>query len=392
QTSLTTKIWYQYAFRQIPPTRFQARSVATQEDEALRMQAAFRQIRTNGLQEFQASYINESLVYRDSIADINSDTRTHLLQLDANREWEWTANQRLLLNARYTFTEARSSNYEGRPKRHQSALFASYRLRLAPKWKLQLDARQELVDDQLVPFIPGLRVTFDVSQQLQLSVLASRFFRLPTFNDWFWPSGNPDLRPENGWGQELGLQWATAHLNISLNGFHKQMQDWIIWLPNGPDYTPQNVKTVRIIGTDLQVKWQQSWHDWQLRLEGYAQWLQAQNQESRQAGDASLGLQLIYTPLWQGRFQTNLQYRDWQLFYQQNYTGQVFTTIDHSDGLGAFSLGDLRLAKAFNWKRNKWLLYASVRNIWDVDYEVVAQRPMPGRMLEFGLQLKLKQN
>lgn len=381
-----SRIWWQKNDRKLPPTRFQGTSVATQEDRALRTQLEWKYLSDRFVQQIQLSFVDEDLIYKDSIAGIYSDSKTKVFQLDANWKFHWKEKHKLLVDAKYLFTKAISNNYLFEPTRHQYALFLSYQYQFNSIWRLQADMRQELVDDQWVPFTPELRFSFLASQSISLYASASRFFRLPTFNDWYWPTGDPELAPENGWGQELGMNW-DIHQSWKLRThlFHKRVEGWIIWLPNGPNFTPQNVQIVGVLGSELQINTRQKIGNLVAELDLFGQWLRARNLRSVREGDESKGLQLIYTPEWQGRANVQLLYQKWRFQYQLLYTGKVYTTIDHSFDLPSFFLSNIQWAKTWKCFRFRF----AVNNLWNLDYEVVAQRPMPGRNYEVGIQINL---
>ena len=383
---LNSRLWWQNNDRELPPTRFQGRSVATQNDRALRAQIEWKYLADHFVQQIQLSFVDEDLIYEDSIAEIYSDSKTQVFQLDANWQFNWKEKHKLLLDIKYLFTKAISNNYLFEPTRSQYVLFASYQYLIHPKWKIQIDTRQEVVDDQLVPFTPELRFSFLASQPISLYANVSRFFRLPTFNDWYWPTGDPNLAPENGWGQELGMNWdINQSWELSANLFHKRVEDWIIWLPNGPNFTPKNVQTVGVLGSELQLNGSQKIGNLVAEVDLFGQWLRARNLRSVREGDESKGLQLIYTPKWQGRAHVQLLYQKWRFQYQLLYTGKVYTTIDHSLDLPSFFLSNIQWAKTWKCFRFRF----AVNNLWNLDYEVVAQRPMLGRNYEIGIQINL---
>ena len=389
QDQLSLRIWAQQAKRAIPPTRFQRQSVAEQEDRALRSQIAWKHTASNFIQGIRLSHIYEQIYYQDTLAQIDSDTKTNLYQIENFWEFQFNSVHRLLFNVKGIFTTAHSSNYTGIPQRTQLASYLSYRFQPDHRWKAQLDLRQEMVDGAFVPFIPEFRLIFQGNKAYSIYTNISRFFRLPTFNDWYWATGgNPDLQAENGWGQELGFRWQRSNGSIQLNSFHKNIQDWIIWLPNGPFFSPENVQQVQIIGAELEGTYQKNWQQWQFLLSSNLQYTQSKNLKSKRPDDASIGKQLIYTPYWQGNAQLQLQYGNWQLHYVHSFTGKVFTSIDHSEHLASFHTAQLYLRKSWSRTYGSILFYATIENIWNEDYEVVIQRPMPRRSIEFGIQFK----
>jgi iron complex outermembrane receptor protein len=90
-----------------------------------------------------------------------------------------------------------------------------------------------------------------------------------------------------------------------------------------------------------------------------------------------------------GRLQLNYQEK-WQLAFWQNYTDSVFLLADNSSSLPAYALGNLSLAKTFHWSKINATAIFKINNIWDKDYEVVVNRPMPGQNFEFNIQIAYK--
>lgn len=85
-------------------------------------------------------------------------------------------------------------------------------------------------EDQLLP-----RVTLSWANKNDLLFYASagRFFSMPSFyeliGDGLYVAPNPTLKPEKGWGYELGLKAEKAKNPWSFNLFYSQMDDKIVY-------------------------------------------------------------------------------------------------------------------------------------------------------------------
>ena len=55
-----------------------------------------------------------------------------------------------------------------------------------------------------------------------------------------------------------------------------------------------------------------------------------------------------------------------------------------------YAAGALRLSRDWRWKRLSGQLYAKVENLWDENYELVANRPMPGRHYRVGVNVEFE--
>ena len=89
----------------------------------------------------------------------------------------------------------------------------------------------------------------------------SRDYRLPTLNDRFWiPGGNPSLKAENGWSQEITFSWNKNFRNWSwsyqVTGYNRLIHDWIIWVrkENQSFFSPENIAKVWSRGIEQNMK------------------------------------------------------------------------------------------------------------------------------------------
>ncbi|MCB0566330.1 MAG: hypothetical protein KDD01_18320, partial [Phaeodactylibacter sp.] len=60
----------------------------------------------------------------------------------------------------------------------------------------------------------------------------------------------------------------------------------------------------------------------------------------------------------------------------------------NSDWLPGFTVGALRLSRDWRWKPFSGRLYVKLENLWGEHYELVANRPLPGRFYRIGLNIE----
>jgi vitamin B12 transporter len=86
-----------------------------------------------------------------------------------------------------------------------------------------------------------------------------RSFKFPDLQDLYWrgggASGDPDLKPEDGWGGDLGAAWThrtDTGLGFGLegNGFAQWYDNSIHWYSSGGGFKPQNVGGAFFYGAD----------------------------------------------------------------------------------------------------------------------------------------------
>jgi len=390
---LDANVWYQQSDRQLPPTRVQDTSAARQDDRALRGMLNY-QWRGDAFQlRARAAGFRERLDYRDPLADLNSESEATTAIGEVELLLPFNNQHQLHFGLHGAHYWARSMGFARRQEQQRTAGMLMYRFTGTDrKWRGLLSLRQEWVDGTSVPFLPSLRVEWQPHSAWRLYGKTSRDFRLPTFNDLYWnPGGNPALRPERGWGQEVGLRWQREiqgwRIEAGANGFTRRVEDWIIWLPGSNYWSPENVRDVRSRGIEQQLALNGALGPVELRFDTRYHYTRTTNEASGDQNTAIEGKQLIYVPRHQWLGNLRLDYGNWQFSYHHRYTGEVFVLADNSEALPAFQLGDLGLGRAFEWNWARGRIQGRINNLWDRDYVVVANRPMPGRYYELTIQL-----
>lgn len=94
--------------------------------------------------------------------------------------------------------------------------------------------------------VPKLGFLWNVNDSLSLKNNYFRSFKHPDFEDLYWAGGgaygNPDLRPEDGWGGDLGAAYRfKKNWNIEGVFFTQWTNDSIHWYGAGGVWKPQNV-------------------------------------------------------------------------------------------------------------------------------------------------------
>ncbi|MBY6226168.1 TonB-dependent receptor domain-containing protein [Ferrimonas balearica] len=94
---------------------------------------------------------------------------------------------------------------------------------------------------------------------LHLSVSNGTGFKVPTFNDLYYPgSGNPDLVSERSENWEVTLHYAGNGVKAHLSGFHNDVEDLIQWAPVGDStlWVPQNIADATLKGAEFGLEYQ----------------------------------------------------------------------------------------------------------------------------------------
>ncbi len=81
---------------------------------------------------------------------------------------------------------------------------------------------------------PGIDLSFSFMESLRLRSSIGRSFRVPTYTELYYDSpankGNPDLKPEEAWTYEAGLNWRRRQLGGEFTVFGRKGYNLIDWV------------------------------------------------------------------------------------------------------------------------------------------------------------------
>jgi len=105
--------------------------------------------------------------------------------------------------------------------------------------------------------IPKLGLLWNINDSFSIKNNYFRSFKYPDFQDLYWAegggtAGNPDLRPEDGWGGDIGLFWRFKDMfTLDSAFFTHWLKDSIHWYPDsGGTWRPENVGEAVFFGLE----------------------------------------------------------------------------------------------------------------------------------------------
>jgi len=232
-----------------------------------------------------------------------------------------------------------------------------------------------------IPFIYSIDARYSISNQLSVRSGFSTNYRLPTFNDLYWvPGGNPDLKPENSKSAEIGLNFNKGNLAVAGTVFMIKSTDLIQWVPVSQDYwEPRNVNKATNYGLEISGSYQRSFGAHYIMFDLSYDFTRAIDEETDK--------QMIYVPENKARALIDYQWKKWRFNYNLQYMGSVFVTTSNSQQLDPYWLSDLGIYR--NLWGNKVDVGLQINNVFDVNYQSVAYRPMPNRnfLIQFNFKI-----
>ncbi len=383
--------WLQKTNREIPPTTVQNHSEAEQKDGFFRTVLNWKRAGKKGFLSVRAGLFRERQEYLDPLINLLAENDFWKAMGEVQQQWHFTEKQKLQIGFSNTWIESDSKSY-GQPRQeNRTAVFALYRQEFG-NWEAQLNTRQELVDGNLSPFIPGLGIQGALSDWLILEGKLTRNFRLPSLNDRYWnPGGNKNLKPEKGWSEELGLKVCQSNkLTYSITAFNRNIENWIQWsIREGESfYSPSNITAVWSRGIEQRLELKFHFKKTAIRFKGGYDFIKSTYQEAIENPSFDRGEQLIYTPEHQAFGNFQLKLNTFSMSYQHHFTGSVNT--QNVGVMPNYQVGALRIEN--DWQKGDWnaRLFFKIENLWNTKYRVIERRAMPGRYFRMGVKLRIE--
>jgi len=388
---ITARIWYNYSRREIPPlnTNINPDHAENQEDKSLRSLVEYKYIQrdlsvsvTSALLDDYLHYINDSLnaehQYYSVINRIRvnySPLRKVTIQPGLDLTHDWVNSDAYLVQKQRTVVGG----------------FAELIYRPSPVFTLSVLARIELVDGELMPFIPAIGVECKPFRKINLSLSAnlSKNYRYPSLNDLYWGTwGNPDLLPEISYGAEGGITWnwldrsSAFFLETELTGYYTLLKDLIVWSPSNNSssiWMPENVSEVAARGIEAGINTTLAYWKSNLDMNITYNFCKSTYQKENSPNGASIGNQLIYTPVHTMNASLKFEKKGYYASYIFNFIGRRYLGKENTAYMPGYNLSNIFFGKNFHLKDFILSLQVEINNLFDLDYQSIANRPMPGR-------------
>lgn len=386
---LKASFWYHKADREIQPV-MGSNTNDSQSDQSFRMVIDYFQFGKKSILNLKTGLVRDNQLFNQS--------QNNTVQYFLSGDWDvalarkWNLKTGLRLN----FIQGSLSTYQATDQRIES--YQSLLFQAKENLKISLNMRQLAFLDQFEPFIPSLGADWDFykSSKNQLSLKASlaKGIKVPTLNDRFWePGGNPDLIPEKSQSGEMGLSWQKTgkiEWENSLTYYRMRVDNWIIWIPKGNFWTPENIREVQNQGLEYEGKASSKFGNWNITANWAYTWSRAISTKGIGESDPAIGKQLPYTPAHQANARITVEKNDFSAFIGTFFVGDRRVTTDGQRTMPSYQLFNLGVSyEKLALGKVKLPLRFQVNNLFNKDYQVLYLRPMPGRSYQFTLSIQL---
>lgn len=391
-------VWLSDAQRQIPPVISKPDSKESQDDYSARTSLTWKGSFGKMNMNVTSAFLHDVIHYRNPESYLDEKSIMQAFRNVALFSYDSLRKFSVYAELGYDFERANVPAYQLTRSRHIGKIVGGVKYKPVSGLTLQLDLRESIYGKTLSPFSPILGLIYSKEiisgQVFTLRASASRNYRFPTLNDLYWvPGGNPNLKTEKSFDGEAGLQYGyKSYFSFKATGYCKYVTNWIQWIPNSSYWEPRNVKRVLTRGAEISVKAERLFSN---RVKGFNlafnlnyTYTRATNLDAISPADQSGGKQLIYVPLHVANLGVYIEYKKVYLRVINSYTDAVFITTDNSQKLKGYYLMDVELGKDFVIGRCELGAAFRVNNITGIEYQNIAQRPMPGRNFEGTLRFK----
>lgn len=273
-------------------------------------------------------------------------------------------------------------------QRQQWQGYANYRWTYLERWRADLGGRLDLATDGKP--LPAFNFTalYLPSLQQQWRIGFSALNRRPGLNDLYWQTGgNPNLEPEEGYMLEAAWKWDKPIDQFTISPsfllFQSQMNQLVVWIPNGTLWSPENLETVQSHGLEAALTFQWRKGDWSLMTAAAYQYTWS-IWTRREVEVLAPGV-----PVHRVRASAEAKHRSnfLRLSHQQSSDWQQLRDSGQLNRLLGLNLYDLQLGTAFRWKNFGFQCSLVVANLFDEAYQLQAYMPMPGRSWQIRMNI-----
>ncbi len=250
---------------------------------------------------------------------------------------------------------------------------------LSYEWNI----RKEFTDSFKSPLLFSVGSKYQVNSNYDLVLNISRNYRIPTFNDLYWVGlGNSNLKPESSYQGEIGQRLTFKNIVFSATAYYIDILDLIQWKPNttNGNWNPNNVAKATSYGTEFKL-------DYEKKI-GSNTFIFNSNYAYTVSEDKKTKQQLVYIPFHKMNANVAFSHKKITANYQFLYNGYVYTATDHSTFLKSYLVSNIGIDYDFGKKTTSKIGF-QIANLFNENYQSVAQRPLPGRNYSIYINFKI---
>lgn len=236
-----------------------------------------------------------------------------------------------------------------------------------------------------------------------LRAFAKRIFRMPTFNDLYYTMvGSSTLRPEYMNQYDVGFTYNLPtgkgffdRFSIQADAYYTNTKDKIVAAPTGNLFRWMMTNMGQVKGHGIESVINMGMHINKLNLSTNLTYTYSESRDYTKflgLETSSYGDQIPYTPWHSGSGILNASYESWNFNYSFIYVGKRYNGNVNNikvNEVQPWYTHDLSMQKSF--ALTNYLIRGTIEmnNVFNQQYEVIYNYPMPGRTLKFIISIEL---
>lgn len=395
---ISARVWYNYSDRDNPPliTNLDPDFVENMTDKSFRSLVEYKYIQRSFTGSVSSALLYNHLLYTSTTQNAEHQYYSFISKIQGN--FSGIRNFIIRPGIDLSHDWVNSDAYSKLKQRNVLGGFMEIIYTPSKIISVSMMAREDVVDGELMPFIPALGVEINPFSKVNLSLSGnlSRNYRYPSLNDLYWELwGNPNLLPEVSYSVEGGITWNMLNdfkrffIETEMTGYYLLMQDMIVWSPSTTSsaiWIPENISEVLSRGIETGVNSTVVFWNSNLDLNITYNYCRSTYQKETNPNGSSLGNQLIYTPIHTMNASLRFEKSGYYFSYLFNYISKRYLGKDNTAYMPGYNLSNIFLGKNFQMKNFMLSLQVEINNLFGLDYQSIAYRPMPGR--NFAITIK----
>jgi len=331
------------------------------------------------------TYLNKIRDYKDSDAPLGAISSNHDYKSLSST---FSYNNTIELSSRFDYLD--STTIDKNIRREAISLYISPQY-IFSKILIHPSIRIDTVIDSDIIFSwsLGFSYNFDSQNRHSLKSSVANSYRLPSFNDLFWPQtsfaiGNSNLKNENAIIFDLGIITAlTGNLKLETTLYYHDISNLIQWNP-GPNglWSPNNLGSAQIKGLETELSYLIDF----LPIYGYLEgrinytYLSALNRDP----GILFNKQLINRPSHKGNvILIYYHYNSFKISLDTTFTGESYITSANTKSRPGYTLVDLNTIIPIT---DELILNIYGKNLLNRNYTDYRGYPVPGFTLGISLE------
>ena len=233
-------------------------------------------------------------------------------------------------------------------------------------------------------FLPKIGFSADFFY-LEILLNGYRMIQFPNMDDLYWAesdttSGNPNLKPEKGWGAEITFNAKNIFIPFSMCFYTNYYEQKIQWAQNSKKWMPQNIASAFYAGMNISAE--KTFFE-VVTLRGNFEYLY--NILLDESNKLTYKKHIMWTPDIVASVIINLHLSVADINFEANYTGKRYTSNMNLYYVKPYCLFNAS-AELTLWTH--CIPYLRIDNILNTDYISIPDYPMPRASLTAGIKAK----